>query len=173
VTRFRQPDPTTCGSAVAVRARMLVDPGYDAWLRGAADPAARFADEALRAHRRTNRVLDGSGSAALPWPRALGTTPWALARELAGHHQVGLVIDREVAWARLAGAGGPPALYVGSRWLPRHVVLVLAAGEDGLSVYEPSAGLDVEVHHTAFVDRRLRLAGWDVPWFTVVPTDGP
>jgi hypothetical protein len=174
VIRFRQPDRTTCGSAVAVRARMLTDPGYDAWVRDAADPAARFADEALRTHRRTNRAVDASGSASLPWPRALGTTPWGLARELPGDHDVGLVLDRDAAWRRLVRAGAPAALYVGSRWLPRHVVLVLGvAGDDRLTAYEPSAGVDVAVDRTAFVDQRLRLAGWDVAWFTVVPTDSP
>lgn len=168
MTRWRQPDATTCGSAVAVRARMLAEPAYDAWVRAAGDPAARFADEALRAHRRTNRAVDGSGSAQLPWPRAFGTAPWALARELPGDHTVGLVLDPAAAWHRLARAGSPAPLYVGSRWLPRHVVLVLGtAGDDRLAVYEPSAGIDLVVHRAAFVGRRLRLAGWDVPWFTV------
>lgn len=165
---FRQPDPTTCGSAVAVRARMLRDPAYDGWVRAADDPAARFADEALRTHRRTNRVV--AGAARLPWPRALGTTPWALAGELGGDHDVTLTLDRGAAWARLVGASAPSPLYVGSSWLPRHVVLVISADDDRLTAYEPSAGVDVRVGHDAFVGARLGLAGWDRPWFTVTPT---
>lgn len=147
---------------------MLRDPAYDAWVRAADDPAARFADEALRAHARTNRAVDGTGRAQLPWPAALGTTPWALARELGGDHEVRLVIDRETAWERLRAAAAPSPLYVGSRWLPRHVVLVVGGGER-LDVYEPSAGLRVVVERAAFVGASLSLGGWDVPWFVVVP----
>lgn len=166
--RWRQPDPTTCGSAVAVRARMLTEPAYDAWVRAADDPADRFADEALRAHARTNRPVDAEGRAQLPWPAALGTTPWALARELAGEHDVRFVLDRTDAWDRLRTTTGPAPLYVGSTWLPRHVVLVVGGG-DRLRVYEPSAGTEVTLERVAFLGARLRLAGWDRPWFTVTP----
>lgn len=169
MTRFRQPDPTTCGSAVAVRARMLTDPAYDAWVRAAADPAARFADEALRTHRRTNRATDGAGRAQLPWPRALGTAPWALARELPGEHRLHLVLDRVAAWDRLVAAEGPTALYVGNRWLPRHVVLVVGTAPTALDVYEPAAGATVVVTRSRFVRAELRLAGWDRPWLLVAP----
>ncbi|GAA1478481.1 hypothetical protein GCM10009623_29270 [Nocardioides aestuarii] len=154
---------------MAVRARMLSDPAYDAWLRADRDPAARFADEALRTHRRTNRVLDGSGRVRLPWPRALGTTPWALARELGGAHHVTLVVDREAAWQRLTDTDAPSPLFVGSSWLPRHVVLVLGVTGDRLTAYEPSAGAEATVDRDAFVGADLRLGGWDRPWFTVTP----
>ena len=65
--RFVQPDPRTCGAAVLVRLRMLTDVGYDRWLRGTPDPAATFADEALRTHRRTNRLAHTSGRHTVPW----------------------------------------------------------------------------------------------------------
>ncbi len=149
---------------------MLGDPGYDAWVRGADDPAARFADEALRSHRRTNRAVDAAGRLQLPWPRRLGTAPWSLARELPGDHDVRLVIDRDAAWERLATTTAPAPFYVGNRWLPRHVVLAIGAtGSDRLTVYEPSAGVDLTVERSPFVGARLGLAGWDRPWVTVVP----
>ena len=167
---FRQPDQRTCGSAVLVRARMLAEPGYDRWVRGASDPAVRFADEVWRTHRRTNRLVDETGTWTLPWPRLLGTQPWAVARDLPGRHRVRPVLDRAAAWARLVQAASPVPLYVGDRLLPRHVVLVTASlGEGRLRVYEPSAGASVTVHRHVFVDTRLRLAGWDQPWFTVTP----
>ncbi len=164
---FRQPDPTTCGSAVLVRARMLADPAYDRWLRSAGDSAARFADEALRTHRRTNRALDARGRPQLPWPRALGTQPWALARELPGSPRVTPVLDRREAWARLAGAQRPVALFVGNRLLPRHVVLVVDADAEVAHVFEPSSGRTVTVAREAFLAGSLSLAGWDRPWFVV------
>lgn len=164
---FRQPDPTTCGSAVVVRTRMLDDPTYDRWVRSAGDPAARFADEALRTHRRTNRWLDSHGRPQLPWPRALGTQPWALARELPGSPRVTPVLDRARAWARLAAAQRPVALYVGNRLLARHVVLVLDADSDSARVFEPSSGRTVAVSREAFLAGSLSLGGWDRPWFVV------
>lgn len=170
---FRQPDSTTCGSAVLVRARMLADPAYDRWLRSGADPEARFADEALRTHRRTNRLLDSRRRPQLPWPRSLGTQPWAVARELPGRHRVRPVLDREPAWERLVGATDPTPLYVGSTLLPRHVVLVTGPlGEDRLQVYEPSAGATVTVHREAFVAARLGLASWNHPWWVVTTAFG-
>ncbi len=167
---FRQPDRFTCGSSVLVRARMLADPGYDRWLRETDDPAARFSDEALRTHRRTLRIVDDAGTWTLPWPRFLGTQPWAVARELPGRHRVRLVLHRDAAWDRLVRATAPLPLYVGSRSLPRHVVLVTGSpGADRLRIYEPSAGVDLTVHREAFVRARLGLAGWDHPWFVVTP----
>ncbi len=60
-------------------------------------------------------------------------------------------------------------LYVGSRWLPRHVVLVTATTGDGLRVYDPAQGKVVTVSRGAFVDAKLGLSGWDRPWFTILP----
>jgi len=155
---------------VLVRARMLAEPGYDQWVRGTSDPAGRFADEVGRTHRRTNRFVDETGTWTLPWPRPLGTQPWAVARELLGQYRVRPVLDRAAAWTRLVQAASPAPLYVGDHLLPRHVVLVTASsGEDRLQVYEPSAGASLTVHRRLFLDARLRLAGWDRPWFTVTP----
>ena len=64
--------------------------------------------------------------------------------------------------------GRPALLYIGNAWLPRHVVLVMPAtrGQE-LDVYEPSIGRVVDLPKEGFVERRLRMAGWDVPWGAV------
>ncbi|MDO9456722.1 hypothetical protein [Nocardioides sp.] len=146
---LRQPDARTCGAAC-----MIVAAG--------ASPAS-FTTDVLAAHRRLTR-LRLRGRLQLPWPRALGTPPWAVARELAAvtgtPHRT-----RVVRWSRSA----PPragALYVGSRWLPRHVVLVVDAGagtaEAPPRCYEPASGRVVPL------DGRP-LAGWRHRWLAVTP----
>jgi hypothetical protein len=40
-------------------------------------------------------------------------------------------------------------------------------GEQELDVYEPSVGRVVDLPQHAFVERRLAVAGWDVPWAAV------
>lgn len=179
---LRQPDPTTCGSCCAVRARMVLDGGYDAWVRS--DPAgARFRGEALAAHRRTNRVVDGRGRPQLPWPLALGTWPWGLARELGAvsgtRHVVRPVLPgrRAAAWraVRHAVAGGHPvAVYVGNGLTARHVVLALPEPGSGgpgdeVVVHDPASGRDVRLPRPAWERGLLRLSGWDRPWFLVLP----
>ena len=127
--------------------------------------------EVLATHRGLTGARDARAAAQLPWPRALGTPPWAVARELgalsARPHRTLPVLDRDAAFRRLLAAPMPAALYVGNRWLPRHVVLVVAAEAQQLTCYEPSRGVAAAVPRSAFADGRLRLAGWDVPWFTV------
>ncbi|HEX6148834.1 hypothetical protein [Nocardioides sp.] len=168
--RFRQPDRRSCGAAVLVMARMLAEPHYARWIRGADDDAGRFADEVLRTHRRTNRLVDARRGLQLPWPRALGTQPWALARELPGRHRAALVRGRAGAWQRLVEADRPVPLYVGNRLLPRHVVLVTGRdAEDRVRVYEPGSGDTVRMHRTDFLAGSLDLAGWNRPWFVVLP----
>jgi hypothetical protein len=168
--RFRQPDRRSCGAAVLVMARMLGEPDYARWLRDAESPATRFADEVLRTHRRTNRVVDTRARLQLPWPRALGTQPWALARELRGRHRVELVRNRAEAWRQIVQADQLVPLYVGSQLLPRHVVLVTGRdAEDRVRVYEPGSGDTVRVEQQDFLAGRLGLAGWDRPWFVILP----
>ena len=174
---LRQPDATTCGSCCAVRARMLLDAGYDAWVR--TDPSGeRFRAEALATHVRTNRLRGADGRLRLPWPSALGTQPWALAAELSAASGV----DHAVRWVppgaraaaydlvrRVVEAGHPVPVYVGSATLPRHVVLALGAGADALTVYDPTAGTDALAARAAWVVGRLGLSGWRLPWAVVVP----
>ncbi len=148
---------------------MLHDPAYAAGVS-----AANFHDEVLELHRRVTRPVDARGALQLPWPRALGTPPWAVAHQLSAvdderTYTARPALRRARAFDRLAAADAPSALYVGSQRLPRHVVLVVSAGEDRLRVYEPSGGRLVDVTREAFVESSLDLAGWTAPWFTVTP----
>jgi hypothetical protein len=200
-----QPDPTTCGSSVLVAARMLDDPAYAAaimtgspHLLGMLTTGSlpdRFRQQALAVHRRTSGFRDSRGGWQLPWPLALGTQPWALAREMtlgAGERGTRYVVHvilptrRAVLFERvvlLAGAGHCVPLYVGNRWCPRHVVLVLPADTsaehrvgvpDGarVDVYDPARGRCYPIDRAAFVAARLDAAGWRVPWLAVLPVPG-
>ncbi len=71
----------------------------------------------------------------------------------------------------------PPlsAVYVGNRWTPRHVCLVVEpdAGPGtgtgtALTVYEPSAGRVVRLPEGLHADG-TPLAGWRYGWFAVSP----
>jgi hypothetical protein len=181
----QQQSSTTCGSACLTVARMVLNPPFAEWLR-AGDPGsgasalARFAAYEQVVASRTNGLVGGGGRLQVPWPRALGTPPWGALHELEwGASDPGA--DYELVWVRgqrrsgLVAAydqlrrcvepGRPALLYVGDRWLPRHVVLVLPpTGGGDLDVYEPSAGMVVGLAGDAFVARRLGLGGWDVPW---------
>jgi len=165
--RLVQPDQRTCGPSVLVVARMLNDPEYaDQVLT-----AGSFRDEVLRLHRHAN-VL---------WPRALGTTPWAAAR-LMGHgcgvpglryraHPIAGRRDMAyVAAGHAVRAGHPVPIYLGSRWLPRHVVLAVSHDQDGLHIYDPASGRVLPLPAGAFISASLAIAGWRRPWFVVLPS---
>ena len=147
---LRQPDQRSCGPSCLVVARMLLDPAYAAGVS-----ADNFDDEVLALHRTVTRPIDARGALQLPWPRALGTPPWAVARQLSAldaerTYSARLTLRRGRAFDRLATAAAPSVLYVGSRLLPRHVVLVVSAGDDWLRIYEPSRGSVVRVAREAF-----------------------
>lgn len=174
--RLVQPDRRSCGAAVLVVARLLADPAYAPFVGS----AGAFRSEVLAMHRRVTSPADVRGRLQLPWPRAFGTPPWAVAHQLEGttgvEHDVRLLRgEREPAYDDIVAAtaaGHPVPVYVGSRWLPRHVVLAIGtAGEGGsaLRVYEPSSGRPVDVGRAAFLAGELALAGWDTPWFSVLP----
>jgi hypothetical protein len=170
----RQPDRRSCGASVLVVERALRDDDYAAWL---ADDAARFRDEVLGTHGRTTGLVTAAGSLQLPWPRSLGTPPWAIANQLSAttgrRWTYREALRRAPALDTLVHAvqdGHPSPLYVGSRWLPRHVVLVLEASSTTLQCYEPSSGRVLTITRNAFLEAAFRLAGWTTPWFVVVPT---
>ncbi|MTB71243.1 hypothetical protein ACF3NS_14590 [Arsenicicoccus cauae] len=180
----QQSTPTTCGSICLVVARMLTDTAYAERVR-----RRGLAAEELTVRNRTNRLLATPTSWQVPWPRALGTPPWGAARELARLLGVG---RRGVRWRVIRWAGrsaraellrrwesslasdGPVLLYVGSRWLPRHVTMLVPAADGvGVDVFEPSAGEVLELDLSAFVAGRLSLAGWSRPWLVVGRAPGP
>jgi hypothetical protein len=79
---------------------------------------------------------------------------------------------REAAFDRIVaatGSGRRVPVFVGSTWLPRHVVLALGTVGDSLRFYEPAHGRLVDVSRADFAQAKLGLAGWDRPWFIVVP----
>ena len=168
-----QPDQRSCGAAALVVARMLLEPGY----RPLVQTPESFRAEVLAMHRRATSIVDGSGRLQVPWPRALGTPPWAVSRQLEAvtgrdHDVRPLLGGRAAAYDRMVAAlrsGQPVPVYVGNRWLPRHVVLAVEALDEGWRCYEPASGRLVDVSRRAFVEARLALAGWDRPWFVVLP----
>ena len=188
-----QPDQRTCGSSCLVVARLLGDPAYAGWLahgevtdrpRDPRTPARRFADEVLATHARTNRWSDAAGRLQAAWPRSLGTTPWAVARELTATggtspagtpHRVLTVApsDRARAYDTVLAAvtlGHAVPLFVGNRLLPRHVVLILAGDERSLTAYDPASGRRDRLLRADFTSGTLRVSGWTEPWFAVLPT---
>jgi hypothetical protein len=62
------------------------------------------------------------------------------------------------------------SIFIGSTWLPRHVVLVVdATTSGGLHVYDPARGVLTELDRLAFTGGRIEIAGWNVAWFVVTP----
>jgi hypothetical protein len=198
-----QPDARTCAPAALVTSRLLTRPAYAAWLdtgrhptTGRVDPRSasqRFADEVAAMHHSTTACRDRRGEPQLAWPRALGTPPWAVAREMSARDGSGVpgsryrvvVVDprrRAVTWERVVtavGAGHPVPLYVGNRLAPAHVVLVTAVRDGTVEVHDPATGRSHDVDRAAYVagslpfgkpSRPLHLAGaMTLPWCLVVP----
>jgi hypothetical protein len=175
-----QPDQRSCGASTLVAARMLIDPDYAERVGGARDG---FAQESLSMHRRVTGFVDVHGLLQVPWPRVIGTPPWAVARQMSALSGPGLPpVDYDVHLVRgdraalverirdAVAADRPVPIYVGDRWLPRHVVLAIARAEpDGLRVYNPGGGRIVEVRTADFDGSRLPLGRWTKPWFVVLP----
>lgn len=180
-----QPDQTTCGSCVLVVARMLNDPSYaKSFVGGPGAVQRRFRDEALAMHRLTSGFKDRGGGWQVPWPTSLGTQPWALAREMTNEagekgkrYSARPVLPGQGSRAfgplsTLARAGHVVPLYVGNRWSPRHVVLVLASEgypKGQVRIYDPASGDRYPIEEGDFSAGRLDVAGWQVPWVVVRP----
>ena len=166
-----QPDQRSCGPSSLVAARMLLDPSYAA----TQNPHA-FASSVLALHRQLT-AASSFGRAQLPWPRALGTPPWAVARAMTSYAGV-RYRTRVVRWGNrpddfdavhsAVTAGHPCPLYVGD-WIPRHVVLAVAPTDAGVEVYNPGSGKVEEMDRTAFEAGKLvTFRRWTRPWFAVV-----
>jgi len=177
---LRQPDQTSCGASSLVFARMLRDPAYATSVMAEPDGWRRAV---LAMHRRVSGLRDHDGRLQWPWPRFVGTSPWAAARQLGGGagrsgtgprygwrmldpDDLGTEFDRILAAVR---SGHTVPLYVGNELRPAHVVLVVSAEDDRLRVYEPSAGRMLRVGRDAFSGSTFGLGGWSVPWFAVLP----
>ncbi|HEY3016071.1 MAG TPA: hypothetical protein VGJ41_13220 [Nocardioides sp.] len=174
-----QPDARSCGPSALVVARLVNDAAFARTMVGdGSGIVERFRREVLALHRRTNRMR----LTQIGWPRALGTQPWALAAELSAHsgvpggrYEVRTILPgrRAAAWDRLQeglAARHLVAGYVGSRILPRHVVLALSGDDRTARVYDPASGRRVTVTREAFVAGKLRgCGGWPVPWAVITP----
>jgi len=168
-----QPDQRSCGAAVVVAAELLTTPPA----AGFTATQEWFGTEVLDLHRRITSARDVSGRWQLPWPRLIGTPPWAIAHHLSAvtgrQHHTHVVIDRDAALDQVLSAvsnGSPVALYVGNRWLPRHVVLVTGVDpRDAFRCYDPARGAVVTVASEAFRTGGLALSRWNRPWFTILP----
>jgi hypothetical protein len=184
--RMQQPDPTSCGAASLVVAQMSNDPAYAEFMLTGKHPGSglmlagsledRFSAEVLAMHKRVTGDKDARGRMQMPWPKALGTPPWAVARQLSATsgttYEVATVnpFGRRGALRKIVDAtsfGHVVPVYVGNRWSPRHVVLVLSPE---LEVYEPAAGRRVQIKEDDFVNGKLDLGGWEKPWVSVLPT---
>lgn len=171
-----QPDQRSCGPSSLVAARMLLDPAYAA----TQNPHA-FATSVLALHRQIT-APSAFGRAQLPWPRPLGTPPWSVAHAMGefsgvryrtriarvgGHSSLLPRVQAAVAGDR------PVPLYVGSSWLPRHVVLAVAGSDNGVLVYNPARGTLDAMRSSDFEAGRLTTFGrWTTPWFVVLPDPG-
>jgi hypothetical protein len=164
-----QPDQRSCGPSSLVAAHILLDATYR---------PATFSTDVLALHR---QLTSGSyaGRAQLPWPRALGTPPWAVARAMSSYAdapyrtRVVRLGARDSVFATVADAvtaGRPCPLYVGSTWLPRHVVLAVEPSANGVLVYNPGRGSINELTRESFLAGHLTIFGaWRRPWFAVLP----
>lgn len=157
---MRQRDGVTCGPSVAVMAGALMNPDYRRPLQGA-DAQAWFDSEQTRVHRAVNTF----------WPRALGTTPVAMARALSAHgaayrwRPAGRALSAACA---AVAAGWPVAMLVGSV-IPRHWVLLTELTGSSLRCYEPSSGDLVTVSVEDIRSARLRGVGFPRPFAFVFP----
>ncbi len=190
---FVQPDQRSCGAASLVVARFLGDPDYRHLLEGGsltdprtlADDAGlreRFKAETLAMHQRITSVADVSGRFQLPWPRKFGTPPWAVARQLSAtpgpdgttttYSWHAARTGRTAAYQRLldaTNASRVAAIFIGSTWLPRHIVLAVGSTDATLQVYDPARGRLALLSRVDFAGDRIDIAGWDVAWMVVTP----
>ena len=169
---FQQPDQRSCGAAVAVMAEALRNDSYARRLLAGGDE--EFEREARAMHRRITGPVDASGAIQVPWLRAIGTPPWALARQLGRTSTRGRVVTARFrpgrAWAAMSTSlrnGALVPAYVGSRWLPRHVVLAVEPLDDAVRIYEPGSGRVVRVTREEWIEGRLLLGRWREPWFVI------
>ncbi len=167
---LRQPNAFTCGAQSVVMAAALAG-------REVPGDAPALGRLVLATHRRLTSY-SSDAHLQVPWPRRLGTPPWAVAREMrhltGQRYRVRAVVrgSRARWWSEVGAAvahGHPVPVYVGNHVLPRHVVLAVRGEGDDLLLHDPATGHLRSLTHSSWQAARLRLSGWDVPWFVVVP----
>ena len=137
-----QTDGTTCGPTCLLAARLLLTPGERQTVpgklarRAAASSVPGLEGKQLvsllsRHQLRIQRAMNSRGLGLLPWPKALGSTPWSVAQQIEivaacaqsaekrrRHYAVKWVSDHGSAWRqevasiREALAGGLPVILV-------------------------------------------------------------
>lgn len=169
----KQVDPTTCGiAAIAVlAARAKADPAY----------LSRSREGIIRTQEELHAL---SARIGMPWPQALGTSPWAaarLARAATGlRHRIVLGASMRLRSDEALSRGRDVLVYTGgwgsalSGWIPRHVVLLLAHRSTGrYAVFEPSSGRVLMVDPAGFFSgdeaSRAALGFWRRPLIALVP----
>lgn len=163
---LRQPDSVSCGPTTMVAARMLVEPSWR---------PADLTTEIARLHRRLTSQWGLRERFQMPWPRRLGTPPWAVANALTAltGERIATVNARPrpaLAYDVLAEQARtrPVVVYLGNRWLPRHVVLAFAVtdGGDAVRVFDPARGALSTVPRDRW-QHRVDIAGWRYFWAVV------
>ena len=183
-----QTDATTCGPTCLLAARLLLAPGECQAVTGelaqemaTSEPGreGRHLMSLLSRHQlRIQRAMNVHGLGVLPWPKALGSTPWSVARQMTEiaeacalgrsrrRYTVRWVSDHGPAWGsevasiREVLAGGLPVILVTGG------PLVLDADADG----EPTARarLRASLARTPAVPRHYVLA---LPWRIIAQED--
>ena len=183
-----QTDGTTCGPTCLLAARLLLASGERAAVTDdlaqemTASPSGREGKQLVsvlsRQQVRIQRAMNVRGLGGLPWPKALGSTPWSVARQMTEiasactpgggrrRYTVRWVNDRRPAWGsevasiREALAGGLPVVLVTGG------PLVLDEDAEG----EPAARarLRASLARTPAVPRHYVLA---LPWRTIGKED--
>lgn len=163
---LKQPTPVTCGAVSVVVARILVS----GWRPD--DPTSEILEE----HRRLTSLYSRRERPQVPWPRRLGTPPWAVANALTAltgeriatvHVRPRPALGYDVALEQVRTR--PVAVYIGNRWLPRHVVLAFAevGHRAALRVFDPARGEVVDVPRDRWETNRVGIAGWSHFWAVV------
>ena len=183
-----QTDATTCGPTCLLAARLLLEPGERAAVTDdlaqemTASPPGRegkhLASLLSRHQLRIQRAMNIRGLGIRPWPKALGSTPWSVARQMTDivstctpgggrrRYAVRCVSDHGPAWGsevasiREVLAGGLPVILVTGG------PLVL----DDVAEGEPTVGsrLRASLARTPAVPRHYVLA---LPWQTIGQDD--
>ena len=184
-----QTDATTCGPTCLLAARLLLAPGDRAAMTGelvqemaASEPGwegKQLLSALSRQQLRLQRAMNVHGLGVLPWPKALGSTPWSVARQIEivaacaqsaekrrRHYAVKWVSDHGSAWRqevasiREALAGGLPVILVTGGPLVLH--------RDAATGAALGTRLRAVLARTPAVPRHYVLA---LPWRTIGQDD--